>query len=134
MCFYFIYIFILFVWIIWCFWYILYSSTIYFKVEHCRFMNKNTSFFMGIDSNTKICMNSLAHYAKTTFVAGDKKTPLGTYFLFNFASYLVSLLCCTIRLLGTIYLDLASYTSHSVVLLTVFVDFSILLTFMHILT
>lgn len=89
---------------------------------------------MGIDSNTKICMNSLAHYAKTTFRAGDKKTPPGTYFLFNFASYLVSLLCCTIRLLGTIYLDLASCTSRPVVLLTVFVDLSILLTFMHILT
>jgi len=46
---------------------------------------------MDIDSNTKICMNSLAHYAKITFRAGDKKTPPGTYSLFNFASYLVSL-------------------------------------------
>jgi len=97
-------------------------------------MNKNTTLFMGIDLNTKICMNSPAHYAKTTFRAGDKKAPLGTYFLFNFTSYLVSLLRCTIRLLGIIYLDLASCSSRLVVLLTVFVDLSILLTFMHILT
>lgn len=77
-------------------------------------------------------MNSPAHYKQTTFGADDKKAPPGTYFLFNFPSYLVCLLRCTICLLGAIYLDLASFTSSVIVLLTVFVDSGILLTFMHI--
>lgn len=99
----------------------------------CEQRKTHRFFFSCIDSSTKICMNGPAHYAQTTFGARDKKTPPGTYFLFNFPSYLVCLWYAIQFVSREPFISIWLLSPPvAIVLLTVFVDSGILLTLMHI--